>query len=145
MKANSSRRWRTLLLVSALAIAVACAKPANDSKVVSNIQSKLSSDSGLQGKQLNVQSDKGVVTLSGAVDNDAQRDAAGKYAASEPGVKTVINNLQVGSMQAAATEPAPAADQAPAAAPAQEPAPVPAKSKPVKPSPSQRRSRHASA
>jgi len=145
MKANSSRRWRTLLVVSALAIAVACAKPANDGKVVSNIQSRLSSDSGLQGKQLNVQSDKGVVTLSGAVDNDAQRDAAGKYAASEPGVKTVINNLQVGSMQAAATEPAPAADQAPAAAPAQEPAPAPAKSKPVKPSPSQRRSRHASA
>ena len=139
MKANSSRRWRTFLVVSALAIAVACAKPANDSQVASNIQSKLSSDSGLQGKQLNVQSDKGVVTLSGTVDNDAQRDAAAKYAASEPGVKTVINNLQVGSMQAAAAEPVHAA------APAQEPAPVPAKSKPAKPSPSQRRSRHASA
>jgi hypothetical protein len=137
MKANSSRRWRTLLLVSALTIAVACAKPANDSQVVTNIQSKLSSDSGLQGKQLNVQSDKGVVTLSGTVDNDAQRDAAGKYAASEPGVKTVINNLQVGSMQSAA-------DPAPAAAPAQEPAPAAARSKPAKPSPSQRRSRRTS-
>lgn len=143
MKVNSSRRWWTVLLVSTLTIAVACAKPANDSHVVSDIQSKLSSDSGLQGKQLNVQSDKGVVTLSGAVDNDAQRDAAGKYAASEPGVKTVINNLQVGSMQTASAD-SPAAAPPQEAAPAQETSPAPARSKPVKPSPSQRRSRHTS-
>ena len=143
MKANSSRRWRTILLISALAVAVACAKPANDSQVVSNIRSKLSSDSGLQGKQLNVQSEKGVVTLSGAVDNDAQREAAGKYAASEPGVKTVINNLQVGSMQSTAAD-SPAAASSQEAAPAQESAPPPARSKPVKPSPSQKRSRHTS-
>jgi len=139
MKASSSLRWRMVLLISALAITIACAKPANDNRVISDIQSKLASDSGLQGKQLNVQSDKGVVTLSGTVDNDAQRDAAAKYAASEPGVKTVINNLQVGSMQAAA------ADSAPEAAPAQEPAPTPApRSKPSKPSPSQKKSRRTS-
>jgi hypothetical protein len=35
------------------------------------------------------------VTLSGTVDNDAQRDAAARYAASEAGVKQVINNLQI--------------------------------------------------
>src|SRR5215470_15464073 len=120
MKANSSLRWRMVLLVSALAITVACAKPANDNRVTSDIQSKLSSDSGLQGKQLNVQSEKGVVTLSGTVDNDAQREAAAKYAASEPGVKTVINNLQVAAMQAAIADPAPVA------APDQQPAPAPA-------------------
>src|SRR5215468_11133167 len=118
MKANSSLRWRVALLVCALAGTIACAKPANDNRVVSDIQSKLSADSGLQGKQLNVQSDKGVVTLSGTVDSDAQREAAAKYAASEPGVKTVINNLQVGSMQAAGGEPEPAATPAPAPEPA---------------------------
>ena len=141
MKANSSLRWRLVLLISALAITIACAKPANDNRVTSDIQSKLSSDSGLQGKQLNVQSDKGVVTLSGTVDNDAQREAAARYAASEPGVKTVINNLQVGSMQAAEAAPTPEAQ----ASPAQETAPAPApRSKPVKPSPSQKKSRHMS-
>jgi hypothetical protein len=137
MKANSSLRWRMVLLISALAITIACAKPTNDNRVTSEIQSKLSSDSGLQGKQLNVQSDKGVVTLSGTVDNDAQREAAAKYAASEPGVKTVVNNLQVASMQAAEAAPAPEAS------PLQEAAPAP-RSKPVKPSPSQKKSHHAS-
>ena len=37
------------------------------------------------------------MTLSGNVDNDAQREAAGRQAASVAGVKTVINNLQVGT------------------------------------------------
>jgi len=41
-----------------------------------------------------------VVTLAGSVDNDAQRDAAGRQAASVAGVKTVINNLQVGNVAA---------------------------------------------
>ena len=59
-----------------------------------------------------MQASAGVVTLSGNVDNDAQREAAGRQAASVAGVKTVINNLQVGTapMSAAATPP-PAATQ----------------------------------
>src|SRR3982751_6692601 len=112
MKARTSLFLRTIASVVVLALAVACAKPANDTQTVSSIQAKLSSDSGLQGKQMTVQSDKGTVTLSGTVDNDAQREAAAKYAASEPGVKTVINNLQVGMQRASAeleqqTAPAP--------------------------------------
>jgi len=91
-----SRRFPILPLAFALALAVACTKAPNDAQVSSDIQSKLGADSGLQNKQLTVQSDKGTVTLSGTVDNDAQRDAAAKYAASVPGVKQVINNLQVG-------------------------------------------------
>ena len=110
-------------LILAIALTVACSKPPNDAKVTSDIQSKLGSDSGLQDKQINVQSANGTVTLSGNVDNDAQRDAAAKYAAAEPGVKTVINNLQVAQMSAS-SEPAPAPS-----APASEPA-APAKSRP---------------
>ena len=139
MKARLFLRGRVALLGCALIGLVACAKPANDNRVVSDIQSKLSSDSGLQAKQLNVQSDKGVVTLSGAVDNDAQREAAGKYAASEPGVKTVINNLQVGSMQAAAAEPA----TVPSSASVPERAPEPAPAQKSKPSPSRKNGRHS--
>ena len=45
-----------------------------------------------------MQANNGVVTLAGTVDNEAQRDAASRQAASVPGVKTVINNLQVGQM-----------------------------------------------
>jgi hypothetical protein len=85
-----------------------CARKPDDAKISSDIQSKFSQDSGLASKQLKVQAEDGVVTLSGAVDNDAQRAAAGRQAASEFGVKTVINNLQVGN--AAAQAPA---EQAP--------------------------------
>jgi hypothetical protein len=136
MKARTLPRGRMALLIAALTITIACAKPVNDNQVISNIQSKLSSDSGLQGKQLAVQSEKGVVTLSGTVDNDTQREAAAKYAASEPGVKTVINNLQVESAQASA-------EAAPEPAPAHEPAPAPKRTK-SKPSPSQKKTHYAS-
>ena len=103
--------FRTTLLVAVLAFGMGCAKPPNDAQVTAEIQTKLGTDSGLQNKQLTVQAANGTVTLSGTVDNDAEREAAAKYAASAPGVKQVINNLQV----AAATEtaPAPAAVEAP--------------------------------
>src|SRR5690348_17035205 len=115
MKTRISLSLRILPLALALALAVACTKAPNDAQVTSDIQSKLASDSGLQNKQLTVQSDKGTVTLSGTVDNDAQREAAAKYAASEAGVKTVINNLQVGTQQASAVPaPAPAPEPTPA-------------------------------
>jgi hypothetical protein len=113
-------------------LAIACTKAPNDAQVTSEIQTRLGSDSGLQNKQLTVQAANGTVTLSGTVDNDAQREAAAKYAASEPGVKTVINNLQVGTMAAANdVKPSPGSDAAPAPtqpAPAQ---PTPSRSKPA--------------
>ena len=137
MKARTSLFLRTIASVVVLALAVACAKPANDTQTVSSIQAKLSSDSGLQGKQMTVQSDKGTVTLSGTVDNDAQREAAAKYAASEPGVKTVINNLQVGRQQASA-EPAPAPEATPATI-----REAPRSRQKEKPSPSRKHSHYA--
>ena len=99
---------RKSLLISSFALAlvlgfgVGCAKKTDDAKVTAEIQSKFSQDSGLSNKTLGVQADSGVVTLSGNVDNDAQREAAGRQAASVAGVKTVINNLQVGAVVAAA-------------------------------------------
>jgi BON domain len=105
-------------LIAALVIAVGCTKAPNDAQISSDIQNKFNSDSGLQGKQLNVQAANGTVTLSGIVDNDAERDAAARYASAEPGVKQVVNNLQVGA-------PAAAMDTAPAA-PVEEAKPSPA-------------------
>jgi hypothetical protein len=132
MKLHTSHVCCTAALAFGLAFGVACVKSANDNQVASDIQSKLSSDSGLQGKVLSVQSEKGTVTLSGTVDNDTQREAAAKYAASEPGVKTVINNLQVASEQ-------PSADNAPAPTPAPTPAMEPApRARSSKPSPSRK-------
>ncbi len=53
-----------------------CARKPDDAKISSDIQAKFSQDSGLSGKQITVQASNGTVTLEGAVDNDAQRDAA---------------------------------------------------------------------
>ena len=98
MKARLSLFLQTAC-IALLAFSVACSKAPNDAQVVSNVQAKLAADSGLQNKQLTVQSSNGTVTLSGTVDNDAEREAATKYAAAEPGVKTVINNLQVAAAE----------------------------------------------
>ena len=87
-------------LAVVLAIAMGCARKPDDAKVSSDIQGKFSQDSGLSTKQLTVQASDGVVTLRGTVDNDAQREAAGRQAASVPGVRTVVNNLQIGSAPA---------------------------------------------
>ncbi len=97
----------SFVIAIVLAAGLGCAKKLDDAKMSSDIQSKFSQDSGLSTKQLTVQANNGVVTLSGTVDNDAQRDAAGRQAASIPGVKTVINNLQIGDATAAAA-PTPA-------------------------------------
>src|ERR1700687_1193629 len=95
MKARLSLYLSAVVLLTILAAAVGCSKAPTDAQIASDIQNKLNSDSGLQGKQLIVQVDKGSVTLSGEVDNNAQRDAAARYASGEPGVKQIVNNLEV--------------------------------------------------
>jgi len=104
-----------ILLAIVLGLGVGCAKKPDDAKVSSDIQSKFSQDSGLGTKQLSVKAEGGVVTLSGTVDTEAQRDAAGRQAASVAGVRTVINNLQVSDADkpsaVAETTPPPAAEQ----------------------------------
>jgi BON domain len=117
MKARVSLYVGVVVLSMTLVIALGCSKAPNDTQIASDIQGKINADSGLQGKQLAVQSDKGVVTLAGAVDNDAQREAAARYASSEPGVKEVVNNLQIAPAEPAQTAqatPPPAEERKPA-------------------------------
>jgi BON domain len=94
------RRDRSViaLLIAALSLGLGCAKAPNDSQLTQQIQAKLSEDSGLQQKSIAVQTSAGVVTLSGRVDNDAQRVAASRYASATPGIKQVVNNLEVGAV-----------------------------------------------
>ena len=103
------KSYLLMVLVLILALGVGCAKKPDDAQITSDVQNKFSQDSGLASKQLVVQAANGTVTLSGTVDNDAQREAAARQAASAPGVKEVINNLQVGAATAGQTAVAPAA------------------------------------
>ena len=127
MKAKLSLYVTGIALLAILTIGVGCTKAPNDAQLTSDIQTKMATDSGLQGKQLGVKAEGGTVTLTGTVDNDVQRDAAARYAAAEPGVKQVINNLQV---------------QAPAPTEAAQATPPPAPVEEAKPSPSPRPRRH---
>ncbi len=125
------------LVLVAMLMGVGCARRLDDGKMSSDIQTKFSQDSGLSNKQLTVQANNGVVTLSGFVENEAQRDAAGRQAASVSGVKTVVNNLQIGEAPALADTAKPTPDAAPQTPPAQaETAPVAKDSPPAKKEPS---------
>src|ERR1700675_619938 len=108
MKVRTTAYLSIILLIATMGITVACNQAPNDSQIQSQVQDRLNSDSGLQGKQLDVKSAQGTVTLSGSVENDAQRDAASRYASGIPGVKQVVNNLQVGAPPATAAVPEPA-------------------------------------
>src|SRR6266478_7634771 len=120
MKAKISVYVTAVTILAALTLGVGCTKAPNDAQLTSDIQNRLVADSGLQGKQLGVKAEDGNVTLTGTVDNDAQREAAARYAAAEPGVKQVINNLQVAApplVEAAQTTP-PVEETKPSPAPA---------------------------
>ena len=124
MKAKLSLYVTGIMLLAILTVGVGCTKAPNDAELTSNIQTKMATDSGLSGKQLGVKSEGGTVTLTGTVDNDVQRDAAARYAAAVPGVKQVINDLQI---------------QAPAPAETAQATPQPAPVEETKPSPRTRR------
>lgn len=122
MRIRVGRRPSLVLLAGILAIGLACSKAPDDNQTTSQIQSKLDGDSGLHGKAITVRTSGGVVTLSGTVENETQREAAARYASAMPGIKEVVNNLQTASAAAP-----PAEDQT---ARASQPAPDKPSSKP---------------
>src|SRR5260370_594089 len=99
------RSFSRFFLAAVLLVGLGCSKKPNDAQVSTDVENKFSQDSGLSDKQLTVQASNGVVTLAGTVANVAQRDAAARQAASVPGVREVVNNLQVGSSTATAAPP----------------------------------------
>jgi hypothetical protein len=107
-----------IVVTALLTLGVACkTAQANDSQVVSQVQSKLYADPTIQSKQIAVQSKDGVVTLSGSVASDAERTAAASAAATADGVKTVVNNLTVAQPQTAADDSASAPEPIPTSKP----------------------------
>src|ERR1051326_4778160 len=62
-----------------------------DAQVASDVQNKINGDSNIPDKQLNINANNGVVTLTGTVATDAARNAAANDAAQIEGVKTVVD------------------------------------------------------
>jgi hypothetical protein len=89
-----------------LLLGLASCKKSNDNQLTEEVKQKISADSGLRDKPIDVQAAAGVVTLSGTVEDITQWNAAAAHASSVKGVKQVVNNLQV-------TEPTDASQRQP--------------------------------
>jgi hyperosmotically inducible protein len=76
--------------------AVAAEKtPASDDTIYDNVRRKLASDPLVKGGGLNVDVKQGVVTLTGVVEQEKQKERAARLAKKISGVKSVTNELQV--------------------------------------------------
>ncbi len=72
------------------------AAPTADGTITMRIQSKYASDNVIKGRNIDVDSNGGVVTLKGQVDTARERDQAEQLARETSGVKRVIDQLKVG-------------------------------------------------
>lgn len=76
----------------------------DDAAITASIKTKLTLEKDTKARQINVETQKGIVQLNGFVDSSAARSEAEKIAASTDGVKQVRNNLEVRSADRPAGE-----------------------------------------
>ena len=93
--------WVVLIAMALAAVGCSHVGSRTDAQVASDVQNKINGDGSIPDKQLNINANNGVVTLTGTVANDAARNAAANDAAQIEGVKTVVNNLEVAPASAA--------------------------------------------
>jgi len=117
------------LAMITIALVAGCSSKVDDGALVTNIKSQMFSDVQLRDASLQVVSNKGEVTLSGSVPNDAARYEAYKLATQTPGVTKVNDQM---SVQAAQTTPPPQPEPVAAPVPVRKPDPAPKREPPRK-------------
>jgi len=86
----------TLLVAVLIAgVAMGASKPVSDNAISDEVRIRLTSDPVVKGGDLKADVKDGVVTLSGTVTDQQQKDKAKKLAGKVKGVKQVINNITV--------------------------------------------------
>src|SRR5262249_50081203 len=90
---------KALTLLTGMAVIVslgACnSQTLDDSAITAKVKAKLAGDSQTSAIKIGVETNDGVVTLTGAVPTEQEKDKARELAAGEPGVKRVVNNINV--------------------------------------------------
>ena len=71
-----------------------------DGALTAKIKSKMALDDTIKASRINVDTTDQVVTLTGGVDNEAQRQRAVQLARETNGVRNVVDRLTVGARQA---------------------------------------------
>src|SRR6184192_1601807 len=127
MKTNYRIPKAALSLLLGVGLIAGCSRSRDDAQVASDVQGKINADSNIQNKQITVNANKGVVTLSGSVNNDLERSSAANDASQVDGVKTVVNNLELSNAGFPAAAPA----EQPSSA-INEPAPRPRATRPTR-------------
>ena len=84
-------------IVLSLFVVASAACGRNDSAVEAGVKARLAADPVVHSRQIDVDSHKGIVTLSGRVDTREERQHAMQVAASTEGVLRVIDHLEVAS------------------------------------------------
>jgi hyperosmotically inducible protein len=74
--------------------------PVTDDTIYDQVRLKLASDMIVKGGALQVAVKQGVVTLSGDVEQDKQKERAEKIAKKVKGVKQVVNHIEIKSRNA---------------------------------------------
>lgn len=124
MKLFSSKSRQKVVLGFAasalLLLAAACSREKSDAQIIGEVSTRIQRDAQVPNKNVAIMSNKGVVTLNGTANSDAERLAASNDASQVEGVKTVVNNLTV-------APPAPQLALEPAKAQLEAPAPSAAK------------------
>jgi osmotically-inducible protein OsmY len=101
---KKSRLIGSLILLMFIAALLACASTANkestgeyvdDSVITTKVKSQLAGDDFLKSFQISVETFKGIVQLSGFVNNQKAVEKAGQIARRVKGVKSVKNDLIV--------------------------------------------------
>ena len=67
----------------------------DDTTITTSVKTKLAAEKGITLTRVQVDTNRGVVQLSGVVDSAADRSRAEQVARGVGGVKSVVNNLQV--------------------------------------------------
>lgn len=140
---NRKQVLAAVLCLAVIGVAfVACSRTRSDAQITADVQSRIQSYTQIPPNAITVQSNNGVVVLSGNVTSPQERDSA-EYAAKQvEGVHGVVNNLEVANAGMAPALPPAAAPPGTAAKKpsAMTPTPAATQSKPpaaatVKPAP----------
>jgi hypothetical protein len=143
---RSQIRFATLIVAGALFLG-ACStfklfETSDDKAITTDIQAKLFSDSVLKTRDIHVESQKGIVTLSGTVATDLEKAAAERIASQQNGVRNVVDLLTVSAQPVA---PASEVTQTAAATPPQAVSPAAPAEQTAAPEQPRPRRRHPSA
>ena len=104
-------RRNAVVVILVMGLAAACSsrmtaqEAPDDAKIASEIEHKLYQDSSLKQRDIHVESNGGVVTLSGKVKTNLEKSAAERIASHEPGVTKVVSSLTVVPPKPAHTAP----------------------------------------